>query len=116
MQRVRKALSLLARPRPTSKIISLLAEKLDGGWGIPTAEEAWNELRRVSPMHTGMSYQRLDELGGIQWPCYDESHPGEKFIHHRLWKEPVEGPPAPFIACEWFPPVGIASPTTIPTA
>ena len=105
VQRVRKALEPPGQAKTDLEIISLLAEKLDGGWGIPTAEEAWNELRRVSPMHTGMSYQRLEALGGIQWPCYDESHPGEKFIHHRLWKEPAEGPLAPFIACEWVPPV-----------
>ena len=23
-----------------------------------------------------MSYARLEELGGLQWPCYDETHPG----------------------------------------
>jgi formate dehydrogenase major subunit len=52
-----------------------------------------------------MSYRRLEELGGIQWPCYDESHPGEKFIHHRLWNVPVEGPRAPFFPVEWVAPV-----------
>ena len=30
----------------------------------------------LSPMHGGMSYARLEELGGIQWPCSDEDHPG----------------------------------------
>jgi formate dehydrogenase major subunit len=49
-------------------------------------------------MHAGMSYRRLEELGGIQWPCYDEQHPGELFLHARLWeKDPARrGTPAPF--------------------
>jgi formate dehydrogenase major subunit len=43
-----------------------------------------------------MSYARLESLGGIQWPCPDQSHPGETFLHARLWETPVRGRPAPF--------------------
>ena len=53
----------------------------------------------------GMSYQRLEELGGIQWPCPTEDHPGSPFLHGRLWEEPAQGPPAPFSVCEWQPPI-----------
>ncbi|MGQ0848752.1 MAG: molybdopterin oxidoreductase family protein, partial [Actinomycetota bacterium] len=48
---------------------------------------------------------RLEAMGGIQWPCYDENHPGELFIHWRLWQRPVLGPRAPFIPAEWVAPV-----------
>src|SRR3954452_17610117 len=48
-------------------------------------------------MHRGMTYPRLAELGGIQWPCWDEQHDGEQFLHAPLWDEPrASGPPAPF--------------------
>jgi len=56
-------------------------------------------------MHAGMSYRRLEELGGIQWPCYDESHPGEMYLHSRLWQTPLVGPRAPFSVVEFEPPV-----------
>jgi formate dehydrogenase major subunit len=56
-------------------------------------------------MHAGMSYARLEALGGIQWPCYDESHPGELFLHGRLWQKPVVGPRAQFSVVEFDPPV-----------
>jgi formate dehydrogenase major subunit len=56
-------------------------------------------------MHAGMSWSRLEELNGIPWPCPDESHPGEQFLHGRLWADPVQGEPAPFHAVEWEPPV-----------
>src|SRR2546428_10068298 len=56
-------------------------------------------------MHAGMAYRRLDELGGVQWPCPDDSHPGTQFLHARLWKDPVEGSQAPFHAVEHDPPV-----------
>ena len=74
-------------------------------WGWTTAEDAWNEVRKLSPVHAGMSYARLEELGGIQWPCYDETHPGEVFLHSRLWEDPVPGNRVPFQAVDHDPPV-----------
>ena len=52
-----------------------------------------------------MAYERLDDLGGIQWPCWDEAHPGELFLHSRLWESPIVGPPAPFNVVEHVMPV-----------
>ena len=105
VQRVRRALEPPAGARDDLDIICDLARLLGCDWGHPTAEQAWDECRRLSPMHGGMSYARLDELGGIQWPCPDESHPGTQFLHARLWKDPAEGMPAPFSAVEHDPPV-----------
>ena len=33
------------------------------GWGEPDAETVWNEVRRLSPVHAGMSYARLEARG-----------------------------------------------------
>jgi len=91
--------------RDDLEIIFDLARRLGHDWGTPDPEAIWNELRALSPMHGGMSYRRLEEMGGIQWPCYDESHPGEMFLHGRLWSDPLIGPRAPFSAVEFEPPV-----------
>jgi len=105
VQRVRRALEPPAGARDDIDIICDIARRLGVDWGQPTAEQVWDECRRLSPMHAGMKYSRLDELGGIQWPCPDESHPGTQFLHARLWKTPIEGPRAPFHAVEHDPPV-----------
>ncbi len=105
MQRVRKALEPPGEAKDDLEIISLLAERMGFGFGMPTAEEAWDELRSLSPMHGGMSYARLEELGGIQWPCPDEDHPGTQFLHAWLWEDPLPREPAPFIPTQWAPPV-----------
>ena len=60
-------------------------------WGWPTAEDVWNEVRVALAGPRRDAYARLEELGGIQWPCYDENHPGELFLHSRLWEDPVPG-------------------------
>jgi len=105
VQRVRRALEPAAGARDDIAIICEIARRLGADWGQPTAEQVWDECRRLSPMHAGMKYSRLDELGGIQWPCPDESHPGTPFLHGRLWANPVEGSLAPFHAVEHDPPV-----------
>ncbi len=105
VQRVRKALDPPAGARDDMEIICELARRIGQDWGRPSAEDVWNEVRRLSPMHAGMSYARLEALGGIQWPCYDESHPGEMFLHGRLWQEPIVGSKAQFSVVEFEPPV-----------
>jgi predicted molibdopterin-dependent oxidoreductase YjgC len=105
VQRVRRALEPPSGARDDIEIICEIAKRLGCDWGSPTAEQVWDECRNLSPMHAGMSYRRLDELGGIQWPCFDETHPGTEFLHARLWQDPVEGPRAPFHAVENDPPV-----------
>ena len=52
-----------------------------------------------------MSYRRLEEHNGLQWPCPDESHPGSPFLHGRLWDDPPGEPLAIFVAAEHDPPV-----------
>jgi formate dehydrogenase major subunit len=105
VQRVRKAVDPPGEARDDLAIVFELARRMGRDWGPASAEATWNELRSLSPVHAGMSYQRLDELGGIQWPCYDEQHPGELFLHSRLWEDPVPGNRAPFVAVDHDPPI-----------
>ena len=105
VQRVRRALDPPAAARDDISILCDLARLLDCDLGNPTGEEIWDEVRALSPMHAGMSYSRLEEPEGLQWPCYDEQHPGEQFLHSRLWDRPVIGPRAPFSCVDHVPPI-----------
>jgi predicted molibdopterin-dependent oxidoreductase YjgC len=107
VQRVRKALDPPGDARDDIWILAQLAGRLGYDWGELTPRVAWDECRSLSPMHRGMSWERIEELGGIQWPCPDESHPGTLFLHARLWSEdPAEiGMKAAFSAVVHEPPV-----------
>jgi len=106
VQRVRKAVEPPGLAKDELWTIAQIAKRLGYDWGEPTAEAVWNEFRVVAPHFAGgMSYARLEALGGIQWPCPDESHPGETFLHARLWQVPCGGRPAPFSVVQHEPPV-----------
>ena len=105
VQRVRKAIDPPGEARDDLWIIFELARRMGHDWGPPDAEAVWDEVRSVSPPHAGMSYARLASEGGLQWPCYDEDHPGELFLHSRLWEDPMPGNRAPFVPVVHDPPV-----------
>ena len=105
VQRCRKALAPPGEARDDIAILDALARRLGRDWPEYTAQSAWDECRSLSPWHAGMSYARLEALDGIPWPCYDEQHPGEQFLHARLWARPREGAAAPFAVVEHDPPV-----------
>ena len=106
VQRMRKALEPPGDARDELWIISQVARRLGKDWGTPNAEQVWEEIRTMAPdMFGGMSYERLEELDGIQWPCPNEQDPGAQFLHGRLWAEPVGGPLAAFSLTEYDPPV-----------
>jgi formate dehydrogenase major subunit len=105
VQRVRKALEPPGEARDDLVIVFDLARRLGADWGEPSAERVWDEVRSLSPVHGGMSYARLEAEGGLQWPCWDESHPGELFLHSRLWEDPLPGHRVPFVPVDHDPPV-----------
>ena len=105
VQRVRKAVEAPDGARDDLAIVFELANRMGAGWGEADPETVWNEVRSLSPVHAGMSYARLEAEGGLQWPCYDETHPGELFLHSRLWEDPLPGNRVPFSAVDHDPPV-----------
>ena len=105
VQRVRKALDPPGRGARRPWIICELARRLGHDWGQPTPEEVWDELRSLSPMHAGMSYARLEELGGIQWPCPDEDHPGSRVPARAALGRARRRAARAVLVTPWAPPV-----------
>ncbi|MEN9504386.1 MAG: hypothetical protein RI958_312 [Actinomycetota bacterium] len=112
VQRCRKALDPPNGARDDIQIILDVCRRLGHEWGYgddprEVAENVWNEVRSLSPMHAGMSYERLESLGGIQWPCPHEDRLEPSYLHGRLWStDPTQrGRLAPFSPVVDDPPV-----------
>lgn len=105
VQRVRRILSPPGEARDDIEILGEIGKRLGRDLGISGPEQAWDEMRSLSPLHGGMSWQRLEAHGGLQWPCPTEDSPGATFLHARLWDNPPTGPLAPFHVVEQSGPV-----------
>ncbi|MCP4168331.1 MAG: formate dehydrogenase subunit alpha [Chloroflexi bacterium] len=115
VQRVRPALSPPGVARPDMDIICDLAQRLETrlgvvttpGWDYDGPEAVWQEIGQVAAEFRGITYKRIDKAG-IQYPCYDEEHPGTLYLFEegvpsgrgKFWqmdfKPPVERPDATY--------------------
>jgi formate dehydrogenase major subunit len=77
IQRVRKAADASGRAMPDWWIIGQLAKRMGHGeaFAYESAEDIWNEIRRVWPEAAGVTYGRL-EHGGLQWSCRTDGGSG----------------------------------------
>ncbi len=99
VQRVRAAVTPPGEARHDIDIIFDIAARMGMDMGDRDPEVLWDELRLLSPMHAGMSWERLESEGGLQWPCPSLDHPGSPFLHSWLWADDLDGrDPAPFSA------------------
>jgi formate dehydrogenase major subunit len=91
IQRVRQAVPPQGEARSDWEIVCDIARLMGKGehFAWQSAEEIWDEVRSLWPEAAGISYERMDNEGGLQWPCVDENDPGtgtlhtEKFTHGR---------------------------------
>ncbi len=105
VQRVRAAVPPQGNARDDVAIIGDLATHMGAPWPAVTAQELWEEVRSLSPLHGGMSWDRLEASGGLQWPCPSDDHPGTEFLHSWLWADDLDGhAPAPFTVNVHRPP------------
>ena len=82
VQRVRKAFDPPGVALDDWEIICEIAGRMGGkGFDFKNAEAIFKEIAKVTPSYAGISYERLDNEGGIQWPCPNEDHAGTKFLH-----------------------------------
>jgi formate dehydrogenase major subunit len=83
IQRVRQAVPQQGEARSDWEIVCEIASLMGKGehFAYKSAEEIWNEVRSLWPEAAGISYARMDKLGGLQWPCVNENDPGTGTLH-----------------------------------
>ena len=80
ISRVRRAVAPLAGLEDWQ-----ITQKLANALGYPMhyrhASEIMDEIARLTPTFTGVSYEKLDTLGSIQWPCNEHAPEGTPTMH-----------------------------------
>ena len=108
VQRVRKAVDPVGSSRPDWEIISelatLMCDRLDLPWRSQFAynrpSQIFAEMSNLTPVLSGISYERLEAEGGIQWPCPTPDHPGTSYLYGDSFPR---GDRAKFVAYEQGP-------------
>jgi formate dehydrogenase alpha subunit len=80
VQRVRRIVDAPGQARKDSHIIMELSSRLGYPMAYHHTEEIFQEIGRVWTAMAGMSYSRLGEEGGLQWPCPTPDHPGTPYL------------------------------------
>ena len=101
VQRVRPAIKPVGESRTDVDILLDVMKRFGVSQNLNTSSDVWDEMRRLAPILTGISYERLDKEGGIQWPCPSEDHPGTQYLHK---DEMDSGIPGYFAPVDHIPP------------
>jgi len=110
-QRFHKAIEPPPDVKRDWEIISLMSTAMGYPMKYNNTCEIWEELRVLSPMFAGVTYERLEKLGSLQWPCPTEDHPGTPYLYKDSkfdtpsgkgklfaaeWRAPLEHPDAEY--------------------
>lgn len=81
VQRIRKAIEPIGNSKADWEILCELIKALGYSADYSSPSEIMEEIRMLVPSYGGITYGRLNNNGGLQWPCPDINHPGTKFLH-----------------------------------
>lgn len=88
-----------------SKYFEGVNERLYPNWEKPI--DAFNEWKKVSEGrlcdYTGMTYELIEELGGIQWPCNTANPKGTPRLYSEDMPCPTPDGKAKLLALDWLP-------------
>ncbi|MCW5621163.1 MAG: formate dehydrogenase subunit alpha, partial [Burkholderiales bacterium] len=80
ISRVRKVMPALSGMQDWEATVAL-AEALGYPMHYDHPSQIMDEIARLTPTFRGVSYEKLDQLGSIQWPCNDAAPEGTPIMH-----------------------------------
>jgi predicted molibdopterin-dependent oxidoreductase YjgC len=82
VQIVRQAIEPVSGSQPDWSIACQIGRRMGAsGFDFKNPQEILDEINRVTPSYSGISYERLQTCGSLQWPCPTTDHPGTPILH-----------------------------------
>lgn len=88
VQLARAALSPPGEARADWWIIQEMARRCGQQWSYSGPSEVFDEMRRAMPSLSGITWQRLEKDGAVQYPCRNENDPGTPFLFAERFNTP----------------------------
>jgi len=63
------------------QITQAIAQTMGLGWNYQHPSEIMAEIAQLTPTFRGVSYEKLDQLGSVQWPCNEKAPEGTPVMH-----------------------------------
>jgi formate dehydrogenase major subunit len=63
------------------EVVARLATAMGYPMSYSSGAEIMDEIARVTPTFAGVSFEKLDRLGSVQWPCNDKAPEGTPIMH-----------------------------------
>ncbi|HHB94655.1 MAG TPA: nitrate reductase, partial [Campylobacterales bacterium] len=108
----KKAVEPLGKTMSDTNIVIEFSKYFEGKYELlfkefKSSEDIFNEIKRVSKGqlcdYSEMSYSKIEELGGIQWPCNEEYPEGKKRLYTEGFDCPTEDGKAKLLPLDWKP-------------
>ncbi|MEZ5875116.1 MAG: formate dehydrogenase subunit alpha [Hyphomicrobiales bacterium] len=80
IQRVRKVMAPI-NGYEDWEITLMLSKAMGYPMSYDHPSQIMDEIARLTPTFAGVSYEKLDELGSVQWPCNDNAPEGTPIMH-----------------------------------
>jgi formate dehydrogenase alpha subunit len=81
VQRVRKAIKPPGEAKGDWEIVANIATKMGYPLNYSSSNDIMDEIAKLTPIYGGVSYNRLNNNHGLQWPCWSKKHPGTPILH-----------------------------------
>ncbi len=63
------------------EITQMLANALGAGWTYTHPVQIMEEIAMTTPSFAGVSYEKLETMGSVQWPCNEKAPEGTPLMH-----------------------------------
>lgn len=107
-QRIRKAIEPKGDVKTDWDIICRVSTAMGYPMQYNNTKEIWDEMRNLTPSFFGATYEKIEKLGCVQWPCRSESYEdkGSMFLH-KDGNFSTDNGRGKLFATEWRPPYEI---------
>ena len=105
IQRIRKAVEPPDGILTDWQVVCEVSTRMGYPMNYRHPSEIMAEIARLTPMFAGVSYDRLDQHAGLQWPVTSPLHDGTSLMHRETFPKGK----ARFVAVDYLPPGETAS-------
>jgi formate dehydrogenase major subunit len=105
IQRIRKAVEPPHGILPDWRVVCEVSNRMGYPMLYRHPSEIMDEIARLTPMCAGVSYDRLDQPAGLQWPVPTATHEGTSLMHRETFPKGK----AHFVGVDYLPPGEAAS-------